>query len=112
MCGGGQQLLQRQSDRLLASKAQRLDSTNGATSQCGPSSEKGKPQKRKLPASNSKDGEEGVVKSKRRRKNEVPSEEGDSQDRYVKLYILCSYGITVMLVNHIKIDGARDCGLG
>ena len=53
-----------------------------------------------------------MVKSKRRRKNEAPNEEGDSQDRYVKLYILCSYGIIVMLVNHIKIDGARDCGLG
>lgn len=45
--------------------------------QSGPSSDKGKPQKRKLPASSSKEGDGDVVKSKKRRKNEAPSEEHD-----------------------------------
>ena len=59
-----------------------------AANQLGPSSEKGKPQKRKLAASSSKEGEDGVVKCKKRRKNDVPNEEGDPQDRCVKLVIL------------------------
>ena len=52
--------------------------------QSGPSSDKGKPQKRKLPASSSKEGDGDVVKSKKkRRKNEAPSEEHNPQDRFV-----------------------------
>lgn len=60
-----------------------------ATSWSGPSSEKCKPQKRKLPSSG-QEGEDGVTKSKRRRKNEVSSEEGAAQDGCVQVTCTCN----------------------
>ena len=52
-----------------------------ATSCPGPSSEKGKSQKRKIAASNM-ETEDSATKSKRRRKNDGASGESDSQLRY------------------------------
>ena len=46
----------------------------------GPSTERGKGQKRKL---TSKEGGEGVKKSKRRQKNDGTNEDSESQDEYV-----------------------------
>lgn len=54
--------------------------------QAGPSSEKGKPQKRKFPTSSSKEGEGELVKVKKRRKNEAPIEESDPQERSANFY--------------------------
>ena len=53
----------------------------GGSSVPGPSSEKGKGQKRKLASSGSREGGEDAKKSKKRRKNNGASEDGE--DKYV-----------------------------